>query len=65
MTYPIKKFFRSLTAALIAPAMQLTGFRFSKDYRHGTTRFHAAVYALVDTVGANHRAGLPSLVVEG
>lgn len=48
---------RYLIAALIAPVMRLTGFYFSKDYRHGSTRFHRAVYACVDTVEANHRAG--------
>lgn len=36
--------------------MALTRFRFSKDYRHGTTRAHAAVYACCSTVLANHIA---------
>lgn len=49
---------RNITANLIAPFLKVTGFRFSKDYRWGTTRFHRAVYALVDTVGANLKAGL-------
>lgn len=48
---------RYILAALIAPFMRLTGFRFSKDYRHGTTRFHRAVYACIATVEANRRAG--------
>ena len=33
--------------------MKLTGFRFSKSYRHEDTKLHSIVYALVDTVGAN------------
>lgn len=49
-------YFRSLTAALIAPVMRRTGFRFSKDYRWGVTRFHRIVYSLVSTVEANYRA---------
>jgi hypothetical protein len=49
---------RDLTAVLISPVLKLTGFRFSKDYRWGTTRFHRAVYAVVSTVRANHLAGL-------
>ena len=49
---------RSINAHLIAPAMMLTGFRFSKDYRWGVSRYHRAVYAMVDTVGANWIAGL-------
>ena len=50
--------YREINAAIIAPVLKLTGFRFSKDYRWGTTRFHRAVYALVSTVSANHRAGI-------
>ena len=49
---------RKVLAVLIAPAMRVTGFRFSKDYRWGVSAFHRAVYSCVDTVGANHRAGL-------
>lgn len=44
---------RHLTALAVAPALRVTGFRFSKDYRHGSTRFHRAVYALCSTVEAN------------
>tara|TARA_Y100000816_G_C25944753_1_gene492789 strand:- start:633 stop:836 length:204 start_codon:yes stop_codon:yes gene_type:complete len=51
------KTMRKLNAAILAPVMKLTGFRFSKDYRHGSTLFHKAVYACVDTVGANMKAG--------
>lgn len=54
---------RKITAAAIVPVLKLTGFRFSKDYRHGTTRFHRAVYAMVDTVGANISAGLAPIEV--
>lgn len=50
--------FRTTMAYLIAPALMVTGFRFSKDYRWGTTKFHRAVYAYVNTVAANHIAGL-------
>lgn len=49
---------RTFTAYLIAPALKVTGFRFSKDYRWGVSRFHRAVYACVNTVTANHIAGL-------
>lgn len=47
---------RNFTATLIVPIMKLTGFRFSKDYRWGTTMFHRIVYRMVDTVGANIKA---------
>lgn len=49
---------RRLTARLLVPFMKLTGFRFSKDYRWGTTAYHRAVYFLVDTPYANREAGL-------
>jgi hypothetical protein len=48
---------RKLAATILTPAMKLTGFRFSKDYRHGITVFHRIVYYCVDTVGANMKAG--------
>lgn len=44
---------RTTTAYLIAPVLALTGFRFSKEYRWGVTRFHRAVYACTSTVVAN------------
>jgi len=44
---------RVLTAKIIAPIMAMTGFRFSKSYRHEDTRFHAFIYALVATTTAN------------
>ena len=52
---------RKITAMLIVPVMKLTGFRFTKDYRHGSTLFHRVVYFAVDTVGANQKAGLPRM----
>ena len=45
--------FRMLTAALIVPVLKITGYRFSKNFRHGVTYGHRAVYAMVDTVHAN------------
>ena len=47
---------RSITARALAPIMRVTGFRFSRDYRHGLTAWHRAVYACVSTVEANMRA---------
>jgi len=47
---------RNITATIIAPAIALTGFRFSKHYRWESTRFHSVIYALVNTVQANHLA---------
>ncbi len=49
---------RTALAHLLTPIMKATGFRFSKDYRHGTTTYHATVYALCDTVSANHFADM-------
>ncbi len=46
--------FRSKVAEFLAPKMG--SFRFSKDYRFGSTPSHAAVYCMVDTVEANWRA---------
>ena len=50
---------QEINAYLIAPVLMVTGFRFSKDYRHGISRFHRMVYTCVNTVSANHIAGLP------
>jgi len=33
--------------------MNLTGIRFSKDYRWGTTVFHKVVYFFVNTTASN------------
>jgi hypothetical protein len=48
---------RDATAVLISPVLRVTGFRFSKQYRWGVSAYHRAVYALVNTVRANHLAG--------
>jgi len=40
-------------ALVVAPVLAWTDFRFSKDYRHGITRYHRAVYAVIGTVAAN------------
>jgi hypothetical protein len=44
---------RNIAAAAIGLAMRRGRFRFSKDYRHGETRFHRTVYACVNTIAAN------------
>ncbi len=48
---------RHLLGTLIGRALRRSNFRFSKDYRWGSTVYHRIVYRLVDTVGANHTAG--------
>ena len=45
---------RKINARILAPVMKLTGFKFTKAYRHGDTLFHSIVYSIVDTVEANH-----------
>ena len=47
---------RSTIGDIIAPVMRITGFRFSRRYRRGDTFYHRVVYAVVDTVWANHSA---------
>ena len=49
---------RRIIDTLIGHTLRITGcrFRFSKDHRWGTTRFHAAIYCMVDTIGANWTA---------
>lgn len=49
---------RTINGLILTPILKITGYRFSRDYRYGTTKLHRLVYALVDTVGANLRAGL-------
>jgi hypothetical protein len=49
----MKNTIRTISAIILTPVMKLTGFRFSKSYRHEDTKLHSEVYALVDTVGAN------------
>jgi len=52
--YELPYWFRRLTAAMLMPAMRLTGWRFSKRHRHEDT----LVYRLVSTVDANIWAGM-------
>jgi len=54
----MKNTIRTINALALYPFMCVTGFRFSKSYRRGDTKLHSIVYALVDTVGANMKAGL-------
>ena len=49
---------RNVTAMMLVPVLKMTGFRFSKEYRWGTTRYHRTVYALVNTIKANMEAGM-------
>ena len=52
----LRYFARNCAAAVVGLAMRPTRFRFSKNYRWGTSRRHRAVYALVNTVAANYVA---------
>jgi len=54
----MKQKVREINAYVVLPLLLITGFRFSKDYRWGTTRFHAFIYAWVDVVLANILAGI-------
>ncbi len=45
---------RAFTATLFFPYMKMSGFEFSKDYRHEVTPWKAFVYHNLDTVGANY-----------
>ena len=49
---------RNFTAAIFVPVMIVTGFRFSKKYRWGVSKFHSFVYRWVNTVAANRWAGI-------
>lgn len=49
---------RFLLAVLLVPFLKLTGYRFSKNFRYGVTRWHRIVYKCVDVVRANQLAGL-------
>jgi hypothetical protein len=49
---------RDLLGTLMVPVLKLTGFRFSKDYRWETTKFHAFIYRHINVVAANIKAGL-------
>lgn len=48
---------RNINASIVGLVMRRTSFRFSKDYRWGTTRYHRAVYRCVNTIAANAVAG--------
>ena len=48
---------RTINAYLLIVPMRVTGLRFSKDYRWGTSRWHRAIYRMVDTVYANVLTG--------
>ena len=54
---------RDLNAVLAAPILKLTGYRFSKNFRHGVTVWHRAVYAMVNTVQANYKAGMGPYII--
>ena len=56
---------RNFTAYLAAPILAASGFRFSKDYRWGTTRIHRIVYAALNTVTANYLADVLSPTARG
>lgn len=47
---------RDFNAALIAPILRATGFRFNKTYRRCDTKIKALVYRMVNTVAANIKA---------
>ena len=47
---------RNIAAAIVGLAMRATSWRFNRDYRHGETRRHRIVYAMVNTVAANYVA---------
>lgn len=49
---------RTMTAAILVPFMMLTGFRFSKEYRHAISGWKLFVFIHVNTVKANLWAGL-------
>ena len=46
-------YIRMWVAYPVGLVCRLTGFRFSKEYRWGVTRWHRMVYACVWTVKAN------------
>lgn len=54
----MRQIIRTINAYLLIPVLKLSGFRFSKDYRWETTRYHSIVYNLVDTVLCNIKAGI-------
>ena len=49
---------RDLIAELLAPIMHKSGYRFSKDFRRGTTCYHRIIYRWLNTVLANELADI-------
>lgn len=49
---------REVTALILVPFMKLTGFRFSKEYRHAVAGWKLFVFIHVNTVKANLWAGM-------
>lgn len=49
---------RTVLGMLCVPVLLVTGYRFSKHFRHARAGWRAFVYRNVDVVGANLRAGL-------
>ena len=44
---------KNIITHTVVPMLVITGFRFSKDYRHGITRFNRIVYFMINTPQAN------------
>lgn len=49
---------RSFLGGLCVPFLMLTGYRFDKSFRWGTTKMKALIYRWVDVVRANQWAGM-------
>ena len=49
---------RELVAMVLVPVLYVTGYRFSKAFRHAAGGWRATVYRHVDTVAANVWAGI-------
>lgn len=47
---------RETLAIIAAPLLRITGYRFSKRYRWGTTAWHRMVYRLINTIECNRLA---------
>lgn len=47
---------RNVVAAIVGLRLRAMPWRFSKDYRHGVTRWNRFVYAVCNTVAANYVA---------
>jgi hypothetical protein len=52
----IPYYLRQAVGVAISPVLAVSGFRFSKAYRWGVSRFHRAVYAACSTTTANRWA---------